>query len=61
MCVVCIHVEIMIIPVHVEGLFEEPHSKKSKTLFSFKPDPETETTPFQSNSNTDDYLAALHL
>ena len=24
-CVVCIHVEIMFIPVRVEGLFEEPH------------------------------------
>ena len=43
--------------VHAEGSLE-PHSKKSKTLFSFIPDPETETTPFQSHSNTDDYLAA---
>ena len=35
----------------------EPHSKKSETLFSFMHDPETETTPFQSHSNTDYYLA----
>ena len=32
-----------------------------KTLFSFMPYPETETTPFQSHSNTDDYLAAPHV
>ena len=43
--------------VHVEGSLE-PHSKKSKTLFSFMHDPETETTHFRSHSNTDDYLAA---
>ena len=46
--------------VHVEGNLES-HSKKSKTLFSFMPMPETETTPFQSHSNTDDYLAAPHV
>ena len=43
--------------VHVEGSFK-PHSKKGETLFSFMPDPETEATPFQSHSNTDDYIAA---
>ena len=43
--------------VHVEGSFEPP-SKKSKILFSFMPESKVEIIPFQSHSNTDNYLAS---
>ena len=43
--------------VHIEGSLEPPLNK-SKTIFSFMSEPEAETTPFQSHSNTDDYLTA---
>ena len=45
------------VQVHVEGT-SEPPLKKSKTLFSFMLEPEAETNSFQSQSNTDNYLAA---
>ena len=45
---------------HAEGSLK-PRSKKSKTLFSFMPEHETESIPFQSHSNTDNYLVAPYV
>ena len=47
--------EVNYTQVHVEGSLEL-HSKKSKTLFSFMPEPKAETIPFQTHLNTENYL-----